>query len=276
MRQLLFPTDFSTTADNAFVYALQLAQALKAEITLFHAFTYTTAQALLAPADVLEEVSAVRHDEALAHFERYEKIAREDAQIQIKLHHVVRPGFAADVILEVCESVQPDLVIMGTKGSSNLAHDVFGSVTTSVLKAAKFPVLAIPEEARFMGISRIAYATDFREKNLRDLYLLAQFARKLKSEVCAVHVETGSLPSESEIREMEDRYTLGMEFDTMALHIVSAPSVGKGLQTFIADRSIDVLALHPHRRAFFQELLHPSLTQEMALHTHTPVLALHT
>lgn len=275
MRKLLFPTDFSTTADNAFVYALQLAQAFEAEITLFHAFTYTTAQALLAPADVLEEVSAVRHDEALAHFERYEEIAREDAQVHINLYHVVRPGFAADVILEVCESVQPDLVIMGTKGSSNLAHDVFGSVTTSVLKAAKCPVLAVPEKARFMGISKIAYATDFREKNLRNLYLLAQFAHKLKAETCAVHVETGSLPDKAEIQEMEDRYTLGMEFDTMALHIVSATSVGKGLQAFIATQGIDVLALHPHRRAFFQELLHPSLTQQMALHAHTPVLALH-
>lgn len=277
MRQILFPTDFSPTADNAFVYALHLAQQLKAEIILFHAFNYTTAQALFAPADVLEEVNAVRHDTAYAQFQTYEKMAQEDPNMPIRLHPVVRQGFAADVILELCEEYQPYLVVMGTKGSSNFAHDILGSVTTTVLKSARFPVMGIPEHARFQGIHTIAYATDLQEKNLRDLYQLTQIARALEARAFAVHIATALPPGDAEthLREMEDRFSPGMEFDTVSLRVVAASSAAKGLDAFIEQENIDLLAIHPHQRTFFDELFRPSLTQQMALHARIPVLALH-
>lgn len=277
MRQILFPTDFSATADNAFIYALRLAQQLKAELILFHAFNYTTAQALFAPADVLEEASATRHEEAYGHFQAYERIASEDPELPIRVHPVVRPGFAADVILELCEEYQPYMVVMGTKGSSNLAHDILGSVTTTILKYAKCPVMAVPESARFQGIRRITYATDLKERNLLDLYQIRQISRAIGAELSAIHVVTTLPPGDSEVylREMEDRFTLGMEFDTVPLHVMAAETIDGGLYQFITHAHIDLLAIHPHQRAFFNELFQPSLTQKIALHAHIPVIALH-
>ena len=40
MKKILFPTDFSAPANNAFVYALQLADKLNASITTLHAFSH--------------------------------------------------------------------------------------------------------------------------------------------------------------------------------------------------------------------------------------------
>ena len=38
MKKILFPTDFSPTAENAFLYALALAAAMKAHLTLIHVY----------------------------------------------------------------------------------------------------------------------------------------------------------------------------------------------------------------------------------------------
>jgi nucleotide-binding universal stress UspA family protein len=38
MKKILFPIDFSETAINAFVYALELAKIIKGELVLLHSF----------------------------------------------------------------------------------------------------------------------------------------------------------------------------------------------------------------------------------------------
>ena len=38
MKKILFPTDFSETANNAFIYAIHLAKSLEAELIVLHTF----------------------------------------------------------------------------------------------------------------------------------------------------------------------------------------------------------------------------------------------
>jgi nucleotide-binding universal stress UspA family protein len=52
-------------------------------------------------------------------------------------------GDTANEILEVIESEDIDLVIMGTHGRKGLEHVFFGSVAENVVKKAPVPVLTI-------------------------------------------------------------------------------------------------------------------------------------
>ena len=38
MKKILFPTDFSETANNAFVYVLEMAKTFKAEVLVLHVY----------------------------------------------------------------------------------------------------------------------------------------------------------------------------------------------------------------------------------------------
>ena len=40
MKRILFPTDFSEAATNAFVHALEFAKSIDGELVLLHAFDY--------------------------------------------------------------------------------------------------------------------------------------------------------------------------------------------------------------------------------------------
>ena len=42
MKKLLFPTDFSETANNAFVYALKMAKSIDAEVIVLHVYDLPT------------------------------------------------------------------------------------------------------------------------------------------------------------------------------------------------------------------------------------------
>ena len=53
-------------------------------------------------------------------------------------------GPSAETILSHADSLGASLIIMGTHGHGKLYHLILGSVSNSVLKHAKVPVLLVP------------------------------------------------------------------------------------------------------------------------------------
>ena len=53
------------------------------------------------------------------------------------------PGTAVQAIVEKAEALEPDLIVMGTRGRSPLGSLVLGSVANGVLGNCKIPVLLI-------------------------------------------------------------------------------------------------------------------------------------
>jgi len=57
---------------------------------------------------------------------------------------LVLPGDSARVILETAAREEVSLIVMGTRGPSNMAELVVGSVSVEVLRHASCPVLVVP------------------------------------------------------------------------------------------------------------------------------------
>ena len=57
-------------------------------------------------------------------------------------------GDAAYGILEMEKKIQPDLVVMATRGRSNIARWVLGSVAEKVLREGDRPILMVKENAK--------------------------------------------------------------------------------------------------------------------------------
>ncbi len=60
---------------------------------------------------------------------------------------VLREGSAEDEILAVAEEQGVDLIVVGTHGRRGLTRALLGSVSESVLRDAKVPVLVVPHAA---------------------------------------------------------------------------------------------------------------------------------
>jgi nucleotide-binding universal stress UspA family protein len=70
--------------------------------------------------------------------------SKELAKRKVPHERVWRIGDPATVILEFARKGKVDLIVMGSRGRTDLARLVMGSVSSKVLAASKIPVLLVP------------------------------------------------------------------------------------------------------------------------------------
>lgn len=268
MKKILFPTDFSVAAANAFRYASALARSVDAEIDLLHVYNLPIIDASNAPPEyivqMLDEKKAIVQGKLKAFVN-----AVPDAPLgqQIPIYGV----FIPEEIRDLVKSGGYDLVVMGTAGEHNRLEKVMGSITTFTMMNAGCPVLAVPEDAEWEEIDYVAFATDFLPKENKAVAQLVDFASAVAAEVFFVHVET-----KPGIGTMEDYVTLAnypYKFTDFA--IVNSPTVMEGLDKFIKEKHIDLLALYIPQRRLWERLFHSSFTKRMTFHSKTPLLVFH-
>lgn len=272
MKTILFPTDFSPVAENALRFAFELADRLGTSITLFHAYHPQLMDSDLLPPGVVDALAREEEAEVLRWLAEYEARFRDAAKVPVKVTHRLALGFPVEEILRVCHELRPEMLVMGTTGASNALESVFGSTTSAVMEQVACPVLAVPAAATFSRIRRVAYASDLQEPDRRHLYQLDHLAHMLGAEILQVHIAPEDKPAQ-ELQWMEEIYGSGLGFDQVPFHVISGKEVASALSRFAEAQRIDLLAVMPHRRSFWQQIFHKSLAREMVLHAQKPILA---
>jgi len=277
MKKILFPTDFSETADGAFTYALFMADQLDATIYCLHVYSLAHTADMLAPAEIITSLQDEEEEWALEKMEAYHRRIEAETEKEISIKPLLKPGFAADGIAEACRSLEPDLLVMGTQGATNAIDKMLGSVTSQVIQESQVPVLAIPNGTHYTPINRIAYATDFQAKEEKAVGQLGEMARSLGASVAAVHVLKSDmeLPAPDEEAQVENYYRAAMGMDSLQLFHLRHDDTAKGLAQFMEREHADVLATSTYHRGFFERLFHRSLTRQLALYAGKPLLVFH-
>ncbi len=137
-QHILVPTDFSEYADNALNYAIELAQAIEARLTILHAF-YLSALALeeVAPAVLDVTLEAMEN-----HVQKQIQIALERIQrTGLKGESIIVDGTPVEAIIETAKNKGVDLIVIGTHGRTGLTHALIGSVAEKVVRLASCPVI---------------------------------------------------------------------------------------------------------------------------------------
>lgn len=268
MKKILFPTDFSPVALNAYKYAVALATQVGASIDLLHVSPV--------PISSSEEYVHPRQFQAILNAE--EKQVRKKIEEFCKLTPFNNIGkkmalhslFEDQVLIDQSSEGHYDLIIMGTKGERNRLNKFMGSTTTRTMMNASCPVLAIPENAKFEGIKQIAYATAMNSNDKHFLAELTKFGTQLKAEMQFLHVSSDPEAGADEKVVLPDYSSKFVNFS-----VVSNPSVMEGVDEFISKNKVDVLALYIPKRGLWERLFHSSFTKKMTFHTETPLLVFH-
>lgn len=144
-KHILVPVDGSDPSRMAVAAAIELAQALGAKLSVYHACeaieAYYFEEGWVSGPDVLNALQAkVReHGENLL-AETKALAAAANVPCDTLLGQPVRPALG---IIDEAENHRCDLIVMGSKGHGALVSLVLGSVTQKVLSMAKVPVLVI-------------------------------------------------------------------------------------------------------------------------------------
>lgn len=266
MKKILFPTDFSKAAENAFHFAVALAKSINAKIDLVNVYHLPFADAANVPTEYVEEMLEEKCKLVL---QRLKEFIGLHGAPWVEKQMAVYGLFIPTEIQGLVEENGYELVIMGTRGEHHSQmQKILGSVTTHTMLQAPCPVLAVPEEAKWKKIERIAYATNFEPKDAKVSDKLMALAGELQAEVHFVHVET-----KPGIGNMQDFISLkNYPFAFTEFAIVNNPSVLEGLDQYIKEKNIGLLALLSPERRLWEKLFHSSFTKRLAFHSKTPIL----
>jgi len=135
-KNILCPMDFSSSALQAFGFALDLARQADGAVTVLHAIEWLAEQEPRAhsPFDVPGYRQHLIDDAR----ERMQSVAAEEP-----IEDVVVFGRAHREILRRAADTAADLIVMGAQGRGGLGLALFGSTTQQVVRAAPCPVLTV-------------------------------------------------------------------------------------------------------------------------------------
>ena len=137
-KKILFPTDFSESAENASHYAISLAQKYGGKIYAVHViepFTYTV--------DFGIDYSAQYKEMETSAKKLLNEIVASLKKSKIDVEGVLLSGEPFVEIIKYAKKKQVNLIIMATHGRTGIEHMLMGSVAEKVVRKSPCPVLSI-------------------------------------------------------------------------------------------------------------------------------------
>ncbi len=275
MKKILFPTDFSEVANNAFVHALEFAKIVNGELILLHTFDLPIIDNQFIPDNyykIFDSMQLAQFDMFKEEIPKLREIAKKRKLEDIKLSHKLMDG---DLIYNIKNAVKEeniDFIVMGTSGATGWESFFVGSNTGTVVTAVDVPVLSVPIEAQFTKIETIGFTTRFRDKDKAALRQVIKIAKKTHATVKCLYVKTSNSDvSEATIGQWKTEF----EHQPVKFSVVISDEVKETILDFVSYKNIDILAMITHKRNFFSELFNPSLTQKLSNISSVPVLAMH-
>jgi len=157
IRKILYCTDLSDSAVNAFRYALGLARDTGAEIHVLHVVAELSQDAKVTLESYMEDaggpdldtVLGSRAKQARAEIERrkealWKEASEEERKLEKQIASIsVVQGYPAEAILKKAGALHCDLIMMGTH-EKGAVQAFLGSVAKTVMRSSRIPVLVVP------------------------------------------------------------------------------------------------------------------------------------
>lgn len=274
MKRILFPTDFSETATNAFVHALEFANSIDGELVLLHAFDFPIYDSQYFPENYLsiyESIELTQFEIFKDELPKLHAIAEKRNLDKIKMTHRLMDGNLLNTIEKAIKEDHIDYIIMGTEGAAGWSELLLGTNATAVISNVSIPVFSIPANFKFKPIKNIVFTTRFRPKDKIALKEVLEITKKMNAKIKCLYVKTDASDVTKEtIKEWEDEFAN----ESIVFHIVLSEEVKESILDFILFKKVDVLTMLTYKRNFFENLFHHSLTQDCAANLNIPVLAI--
>ncbi len=276
MTKILFPTDFSTSASNAYLYTLALAEKINAKVITLHVYEKPYIPGIekvpMTAQEIYESIKMETFEDYKKNVEELRMMAENEGFSNLSMEHMLKEGSTMSRICRIAKQEDVDFIVMGTKGSTGLKEIFLGSVTAEVMENAPCPVLGVPEEAELDdAIDNIAVTTDHGEKDFLLFDAILKLSEIFNAKLHCLHVDTGNTESiTGKMKKIAERYSENDNFSTVN---IENSDVENGLVLYAEEHNIDLIAMRTEKRNFFQELFHYSIAKRMSYHTKIPILA---
>ena len=279
MKNIVVTTDFSACADNALHYAIELAKQLEAKLHVVYVYnTEVVVQTSTLDADQTVFVPMPISDEDYKKMNAVEKELENYPELSFECY--IKEGFFDTMLFKLAENVKASMIVMGTKG----AHDTMpfwsdSSNTLKILERKKIAVLSVPEtyKGKLAPQCEFILATDFEQINdwsIMDTFY--ELALKLDAKINLFYVKDAHQNEEMTANEGRIFEELAKFFKGLhiSLHPAYKADIVKAVDAFAHTKKASLVLMIAHERGWLDELFHHSITSDMTLHGHVPLLTI--
>jgi nucleotide-binding universal stress UspA family protein len=260
MTTVIVPTDFSSVANNAALYAAKMLTGhYDTQIILYTVF---------------DKASEKEESERLLDKLKTELMATGVVKVECRCQE---GGDLIDNLERLARHTDATLIVMGITGKSRLEKVFLGSNTLKMVERNVCPVLIIPPTAQYMKIENVALLSDFQNvnttvpvvplKNILSIFRPALHIINVNSEHY-VSLTEETLAERNALKEMFSEFHPEFYFiGTFDLH--------ETVHQFSVDKNIDVLVTIPRNHSFFGSFFKTSNTKRLVYESAIPILAAH-
>lgn len=272
MKTILVPIDFSKCANNAMMYALELAQRCGASVTaLFVVYpnegvNNSMYDAFFIDDYVKERIEGMR--------QWVQKFTQSPHLKFVEIQTECRVGFPVSTICQTAEDLNASLIVMGTTGATGLQSMLIGSTAAGVLSGSKTPVLVVPPQAVFRNFARFALATDFKMPVSRSaMQTLREVLNLQHTGLNVIHVL--SHPDDQPNPRHEESLSQKLGTIPHDFHYIHDDNVPQAVHNFLESTECNGLVTVAHEHSWTHRLFNKSVSRSLAHHTTVPMLVLH-
>ncbi len=273
MKKILIPTDFTKEAYYALDTAYPLAKKLGASIVLVnviedpHDYSFNTMGIVgYNPEENIYIAQLVRKTD-----ERMKAMLSDPAYQGVKMEFDVKIGKTFDKIFEMVDHHQPDLIVMGSGGSSGIDEVFVGSNAEKLSRYAQAPMITVKSKCDLLNIKNIVYATNLMEEQeyiMEDLKALQKF---YDAKIHLLKVFEPVWVNDDEVRERVQKFADFFKLENYTINTYHESDEAEGILAFAGKIRADLIAMATHPRRGLGVLLGGMISKNVINHTQIPV-----
>ena len=145
--KILYPTDFSDAAIKALAHIKKLRRNGGREVIVLHVINQRIIDGLMRISMANRDIDRWQTKAEEVAVESLDEIQRELERMGFTVKTMIRTGFPCDEILDVEKTEEPNIIVIGSHGRTNLTDVLLGSVSRRVIQRSIGPVLVVKRDA---------------------------------------------------------------------------------------------------------------------------------
>lgn len=265
--KIILATDFSKENQMLVPYALDLLKNAGGTIILFHAYM-----------DHYEINDAKTHAE-VSMKESVEFLNAEIAKqglSGIEIVPVLIEGYPKEELLRLTREIQPDLVLMGTRGRGRKGF-LEGSMSKSLMSKSPVPLLSIHEEYHYKPNNEVLYVTNFDKKDATYIAKIFEILKPYRLHLHVVSFVMDGEPSKAakEMKALEETLKYMKLNGDICYKLVYNSSPRDAMKAYCLENNISLAAFIPHRKHIYHLFFKDKVTKNDFFDLHIPLLTFH-
>lgn len=276
IKNIVVAIDFSATSRDAYRYSKLLAKSLDATLTVVN-----VRESIMMVSDVTMATFPIVNDsELIDQIEGFIIDENRILNISTKINEVkakILRGNVVDELVELSKDDATDLIVIGTTGLSDVLTKIFGSTSVSLSNLAHCPVLLVPRGIKWEPIEQIMYASNYDSLSPIMVQEITEFAINTKADLHFVNVRNFDSPFDTKQKDFDwnDLFISKNPNFYYEKQTIYGNDTVKELIKYSTDKDIDMICFASNHRNFWQNLVHTSITENMAISSILPILILH-